>query len=99
MDKKYVAEFATQLKKAFPGCQSSRAKQIAEHACRKYTGRVGRSSAAKSFDPEALLLAVAAHLRHTETEYDELLMKGYDRREARSEVQEKVEAILEKWSK
>jgi hypothetical protein len=43
-------------------------------------------------------LAVVAHVRHTETRYDELLASGYERREARAEVKQEVEAVLERWS-
>ena len=38
---------------------------MAKHACEKYSGRVGRSAAAKSFDATAIDLAVKAHVRHT----------------------------------
>jgi hypothetical protein len=42
--------------------------QIAEHTCRKHSGRVGRTSAANRFSPEAIRLAVAAHIgRRTPT--------------------------------
>jgi hypothetical protein len=75
-----------------------RAAAIAIHACRKYSGRVGRSAMAKALDPEAIRLAVTAHVRHTETRYDELLMRGYDRHEARMEVQDRVQDILDRWS-
>lgn len=67
-----------------------REKKIAEHACLKYTGRIGRSAAAKSLDKEAVRLAVIAHIRHEETNYDELLKTDYDRSEARVQVNEKV---------
>src|SRR5688572_19987511 len=39
---------------------------------REVIGRVGRSAAAKSLDENAINLAVQAHIRHTETNYDEL---------------------------
>jgi hypothetical protein len=68
--------------------------QIAEHACRKYSGRVGRSAAARSFDEAAVRLAVAAHIRHRETNYDELLAAEWDRTEARSEIKYKVHELL-----
>jgi hypothetical protein len=48
-------------------------------------------------DEEAVRLAVIAHIRHAETKYDELLSKGYDRREARAEVEEAVFRVLEEW--
>ena len=70
---------------------------IAAHACRKYSGRVGRSLSAKALDESAIRLAVAAHVRHTETQYDDLLMEGQDRFDARARVRLKVEEILENW--
>ena len=48
----------------FPGCPPDEARAIAEHACQENSGRVGRSAAAKEFDPAALRLAVIAHIRH-----------------------------------
>ena len=46
---------------------------IAEHACLKYSDRIGRTASAKSLAEEAVDLAVIAHIRHTETQYDQLL--------------------------
>jgi hypothetical protein len=71
--------------------------QIAGRACQKYSGRVGRSAAAKEFAPEAIDLAVAAHVRHCHTTYDELLAQGWERRDARDAVREEVQAVLEEW--
>src|SRR5262249_40586915 len=86
LDQVYVERFAKRVRELFPGCPTGREPRIAEHACLKYSGRVGRSSSAKSFDQEAVRLAVRAHIRHMETKYDALLARGYDRREARGEV-------------
>jgi hypothetical protein len=97
LDRNYVEEFAKRVRKLFPGCPAEREAQIAEHACRKYSGRIGRSAAAKSFDEAAVLLAVAAHIRHRETNYDELLAKEGDRREAREHVRFQVAEILQSW--
>ena len=72
---------------------------IAEHACLKYSGRVGRSAAAKSFDKQAIQLAVIAHIRHAETKYDFFLAKGYDRFDARAAVKDSVDQILMQWRK
>ena len=72
-------------------------KIIAEHACLKYSGRVGRSSEAKNLNEKAIRLAVIAHIRHVETQYDQLLSKGYDRWEVREMVKEEVTRILTKW--
>ena len=57
-------------------------------------GRVGRSAAAKRLDEEAVQLAVVAHVRHDETHYDELLVRGVERREARDRVREDVDRVL-----
>jgi hypothetical protein len=51
----------------------------------------------KEFDPDAILLAVRAHVRHQFTKYDELLFTGYDRYDARAMVGGEVERILDKW--
>jgi hypothetical protein len=58
---------------------------------------VGRSAAAKALDGEAVRLAVIAHIRHAKTPYDELLMTGWDRMEARREVEDAVQAVLAGW--
>ena len=99
LDRDYVEEFAKRVRELFPGCPANREIQIAEHACRKYSGRIGRSAAAKSFDENALLLAVAAHIRHREIEYDELLGNEWDRCDARARVRDQVEKILLSWQR
>jgi hypothetical protein len=58
---------------------------------------VGHTAAAKSFDEDAVRLAVTAHVRHAETEYDSFLAQGYDRREARALVSGAVERVLGRW--
>jgi len=98
LDQAYLEEFARRIVQVFPGCPNGRARAIAEHACEKYSGRVGRSTAARRFDEEAIRLAVSAHLRHTETNYDVLLARGVDRAEARSRVRERVDRLLDAWT-
>ena len=98
LDQRYVADFERHLRAVFPRCPAKEARQIAEHACRKHSGRVGRSAAAKEFDPEAIRLAVIAHIRHERTRYDELLMRGWDRHEARAEVAFELDGVLRAWS-
>ncbi len=70
---------------------------VAEYACLKYSGRVGRSAAAKSLDETAVRLAVIAHIRHAETEYDTLLARGYERLEARAHVEGEIARVLAWW--
>ncbi len=97
LDQKYVKEFVGEIRKLFPNCPDSEEVRIAEHACGKYSGRVGRSAAAKDFDPQAITLAVQAHIRHVYTNYHDLLMTGWERIYARAEVCDKVEKILTCW--
>ncbi len=97
LDKNYVHKFAKRIREFFPGCPNGREKGIAEHACLKYSGRVGRSSFAKEFSEEAINLAIRAHIRHAETDYDILLVQGYDRYDARSLVEDKVLDVISKW--
>lgn len=96
-DRQYVEQFAQRVRELFPGCPAGRESAIAEHACQKYSGRVGRSASAKSLDEAAVRMAVTAHIRHRETEYDRLLSRGYDRDEARVEVERAVGAVLRSW--
>jgi hypothetical protein len=42
-------------------------------------------------------LAVIAHIRHLETDYDRLLSRGYGRRKARLEVESAVGEVLRNW--
>ena len=97
LDRKYVESFANRVREIFPRCPSGREMVIAEHACLKCSGRIGRTTAAKELDEPAVRLAVIAHIRHAETLYDELLATGYDRQDARTEVDEAVGHILSKW--
>ena len=97
LDEEYVGQFARHVREHFPNCPEGREKVIAEHACLKYSGRVGRSAGAKSFEEEMVRLAVMAHVRHRETDYDSLLAKGWYRGEARAQVRDQVEAVLERW--
>lgn len=86
LDYEYIQLFAARVRELFPGCPAGREQVIAEQACQKYSGRVGRSAAAKTLDEKSILMAVIAHIRHVETEYDELLSQGMERWNARDEV-------------
>ncbi len=97
LDRRYVEQFARRIRELFPACPAERELQIAEHACRKYSGRIGRSAAAKGLDEAAVLLAVAAHIRHRETNYDELLAAEWDRAGARDQVKHQVDELLRRW--
>jgi hypothetical protein len=97
LDRQYMDQFAVRVRALFPECPTGRERDIAEHACLKYSGRVGRSAAAKALDEAVVRLAVIAHVRHRETKYDELFARGYDRWEARAAVEEVVRRVLQRW--
>jgi hypothetical protein len=96
-DADLVRRFAAQIEALFPGCPARRAQAIARHAAVRGSGRVGRSTAGRAVQAEAVELAVIASLRHKNTDYDDLLMAGVDRAEARERVHNDVERGLEAW--
>jgi hypothetical protein len=97
LDSQFVQQFANKTRELFPRMETGRDQTISEHACLKYSGRIGRSGAAKSLDENAVLLAVTAHIRHRETNYDELLGRGWDRSDARSAVAGRIDEVLSRW--
>ena len=97
MDQNYVRQFAARIRELFPKCPKGRETGIAEHACAKHSGRVGRCAAAKELDEKAVRAAVIAHIRHRETNYDDLLLGDIDRITAREQVGDQVRQVLAKW--
>jgi len=96
-DKAYVIIFAEAIRHRYPNCPSNREHEIAAHACEKYSGRVGRTADAKQFDGKMIDLAVEAHIRHTETNYDDQFGKGKRKKEIRTDVKSVINNILKKW--
>ncbi|MBI2833969.1 MAG: DUF2293 domain-containing protein [Acidobacteria bacterium] len=99
LDADFVTRFAARIRQLYPGCPPDRPERIATHACQKYSGRVGRSAAAKRLDQDVVQVAVAAHMRHAETRYDELLARGVERLDARDRVREQVDRVMARWRK
>ncbi|MHB1034976.1 MAG: DUF2293 domain-containing protein [Pirellulales bacterium] len=99
LDQQYVERFAARVRELYPRCPAGRERIIAQHACLKYSGRVGRTASAKSLSDEAVDLAVIAHIRHAETQYDRLLQRCWDRRDARASIAEDVYRIRVKWGR
>ncbi|HYR77269.1 MAG TPA: DUF2293 domain-containing protein [Pyrinomonadaceae bacterium] len=97
LDETFVERFAARIREAFPRLVAGREQKIAEHACLKYSGRIGRSALGKKMDEQAVRLAVIAHIRHNETNYDELLGRGWERSDARSAVADRVDEVLDEW--
>lgn len=81
----------------YPGCPPTEARAIAVHTSRRGSGRVGRTAAGRALEAEALNAAVVAAMRHRHTRYDQLLMHGYSRRDARDSVHDAINKLLERW--
>lgn len=96
-DVRFQGEFAAAIRDLFPGCPPARANEIAGHAATRGSGRIGRTAAARALAPDAIHLAVAASVRHIDTNYDQLLMAGADRATARDRVHGLVEDVLRAW--
>ena len=97
IDAAYVNSFAAAIRANYPRAPANAEGAIASHACRKYSGRVGRSAAAKELDPEMITLAVRAFVRHEMTNYDDLLAEGYERHEARDAIRGEADEIVGQW--
>jgi hypothetical protein len=97
LDEAYQDRFAGEIMRLYPGCPPEEAREIAFHACEKYSGRVGRSAAAKDLEAEAITLAVRARIRHRHTPYDELLAQGLSVAEARLEIRDELERVCHQW--
>jgi hypothetical protein len=96
-DRDLGARVANTIRKLFPGCPPAEALAIAEHTTARGSGRVGRTAAGKALDEKAITAAAIAAIRHTHTRYDELLMSGFNRFEARDAVREVVNRVLDSW--
>jgi hypothetical protein len=96
-DDQLVTDLAAAIRDQFPGCGAERAQQIARHAATRSSGRIGRTSAGRNLDPDAVRLAVVAAVRHRDTGYEELLMQGVARMQARELIREDVEQVLSAW--
>jgi len=99
LDVEYIRAFAHRIGELFPMCPADERQAVAGHACQKYSGRVGRTAAAKALESTTVDLAVRAHVRHVHTPYDELLARGTPRQEARALVAEAVAHQLHRWQR
>ena len=96
-DQLLAMRMAESIRQMFPGCPPEETRTIAAHTSVRGSGRVGRSAAAQALDKEALRMAVIAAVRHRHTDYDRLLMKGWDRMDARDAVRDDIDRVLERW--
>lgn len=96
-DVDFQHRMAAEIARLFPGCPVGRAERIAQHAGTRSSGRVGRSAAGRALEEKAVTLAVVASIRHEDTPYDELLMAGLPRPEARDRIREELDEVLDRW--
>lgn len=96
-NKEYILNFGKAIRVLFPKCPPKREFEISAHACEKYSGRVGRTAHAKEFDSNMIELAVIAHIRHVETNYDSRFGKGQGKKEIRADLNGAVRDILNSW--
>ncbi|MFJ6081888.1 DUF2293 domain-containing protein [Streptomyces sp. NPDC092369] len=96
-DVRFAEAFAAEIRRLFPGCPAERAREIAGHASARGSGRVGRSAAGRALSEGAVVSAVVASVRHVDTPYDQLLMSGVARHEARRRIGAAVEDVLLGW--
>ena len=97
IDQRLVEQMTAAILNEFPKCPPAEARQIAAHAAERGSGRVGRSAAGRELDRNAITLAVIAHVRHVHTNYDSLLMRGVDRRDAREQIRGTLDKVLSRW--
>ncbi|KAE8765022.1 DUF2293 domain-containing protein [Georgenia thermotolerans] len=96
-DSELAKRLTDEIGRTFPGCPPERAARIALHTSVRGSGRVGRTAAGQRLEAGAVERAVAASVRHEDTGYDELLMAGVPRDEARTQVRAGVAAVLDRW--
>lgn len=96
-DVTFQAALATEIRRLYPGCPAERAEAIARHAATRGSGRVGRTAAGRALDARAVTLAVVASVRHSDTDYDDLLMAGVPRARARERVAAAIDRKLDEW--
>ncbi|WP_369270342.1 DUF2293 domain-containing protein [Streptomyces sp. R11] len=96
-DVRFAEAFAAEIRRLFPGCPADRARDIAAHASARGSGRVGRSAAGRALSEGAVTWAVTASVRHLDTPYDQILMGGVPRHEARRRIAAAVETTLRAW--
>ncbi|MCP2163637.1 DUF2293 domain-containing protein [Goodfellowiella coeruleoviolacea] len=96
-DVAFQARFAEEIRRHFPGIPTDRAERIARHAGERGSRRVGRSAAGQALGERAVELAVIASVRHEDTDYDDLLMSGVPRQQARDRIAADIDRVLLAW--
>ncbi|KAF1836069.1 hypothetical protein BDW02DRAFT_256565 [Decorospora gaudefroyi] len=90
-----VAKAAAEIDVQFPKMPKAEKEVVLRHGFRKHSGRVGRTSSIPL--SQKVLLAVIAHVRHINTNYDALLKDGEKRTDARKTTRSKIESVMRQW--
>jgi hypothetical protein len=85
-----------ELDKLFPRMPKADKEKVLKHAFKKHSGRVGRTNQIPL--SEKVLRAAGAHARHTHTQYDSMLAKGVEWKDARRAVYRISQDVLKAWS-
>lgn len=93
MDERLRTKWEAELTRRYPNMPQEEISEVAGYATSRGSGRVGRSATIE--DP--CRAAVIAHIRHTHTNYEEILESGTDRETARSMVGEDIARIYRQW--
>jgi len=96
-DQDLAARMTETILRLFPGCPPKEARAIAAQTSVRGSGRVGRTFSGRALEEDALTAAVMAAIRHKHTPYDQLLMRGYSRMEARDSIRDAVDRVVERW--
>ncbi|KAG8157120.1 hypothetical protein KVR01_013110 [Diaporthe batatas] len=87
--------FEKDIVKAFPQIPPSSLRSVSRIALEKGKGKVGRTG--KLDVQRKVHLAVRAHVRHCETDYDKLLRSGVAREDARQRIEARVQEVCRAW--
>ncbi|KAK7431435.1 hypothetical protein QQZ08_001925 [Neonectria magnoliae] len=88
-------EFETAIRKLFPHIPEEDIQKTIKRALEKRSGRVGRTGLLDL--DQKVQLAVAAHVRHSHTEYDKLIRGKMNRKRARNAINSQATQILSRW--
>lgn len=94
-DESIARGFQKEIMNAFPQIPSKALQNVLKIALEKGKGKVGRTG--KLDIQRKAHLAVWAHIRHCETDYDALLRNGVAREEARQQVEAKIKEVRKAW--
>lgn len=89
-------DFEAVTRREFPLMPPESLPMVLHMALQKRKGKVGRTGTLSSRDKAHL--AVRAHIRHSETPYEQLMESGMSREQARDMVAPQVDTIAQSWA-